>query len=105
LAARFRRLAARRGKKKAIIAVGHSILVSAYHLLAHGVTYADLDGIYFDEREARATERRLIRRAELGRDAEVRPASQAGRREFDSHPPSSGARVASNASNIGRSMT
>jgi transposase len=82
LAAQFRRLAARRGKKKAIVAVGHRILVSAYHLLAHGVTYADLGGTYFDEREARATERRLVRRLEgLGYRVllePVVPASAAG---------------------------
>ncbi len=75
LAAQFRRLAARRGKKKAIVAVGHSILVSAYHLLTHGVTYADLGGSYFDEREARATERRLVRRLEgLGYRVRLEPA-------------------------------
>ena len=39
LAAQFRRLMSRRGKKKAAVAVGHSILVIAYHLLRNGTTY------------------------------------------------------------------
>jgi hypothetical protein len=68
-------LAARRGKKKAIVAVGHSILVIAYQLLARGVTYAELGGTYFDEREPRATERRLVRRLEgLGYRVLLEPA-------------------------------
>lgn len=62
LAAQFHRLAARRGRKKAVIAVAHSILVIAYHLLARGTTYQDLGVHYFDERDRRAVERRAVRR-------------------------------------------
>ncbi len=47
LAAQFRRLAARRGKKRAIIAVAHSILVGVYHLLTRGTEYDELGGDYF----------------------------------------------------------
>src|SRR3954451_17594991 len=50
LAAQYRRLAARRGAKRAAVAVGHSILVSVYHLLRDGQAYHDLGGNYFDER-------------------------------------------------------
>jgi transposase len=47
LAAQFRRLAARRGKKRAIIAVAHSILITIYHLLTRGTAYEELGGDYF----------------------------------------------------------
>jgi transposase len=50
LAAQFRRLAARRGKKRAIIAVAHSILISVYHLLTRGTVYDELGGDYFARR-------------------------------------------------------
>jgi transposase len=42
LASQYRRLVARRGKKRALIAVGHSILVILYYLLKEGTQYADL---------------------------------------------------------------
>jgi hypothetical protein len=48
----YRRLAARRGKKKAAVAVGHSILISAYYLLQRGSEYQELGPSYFDELHA-----------------------------------------------------
>ncbi len=76
LAAQFHRLAARRGRKKAAIAVAHSILVIAYHLLARGTTYQDLGVHYFDERDRRAVERRAVRRLEgLGFKVILEPAA------------------------------
>ena len=62
LAAQYRRIAARRGKQRAIVAVGHSILVSLYHMLAEERDYADLGGNFFDEREL--VQRPLVRRLE-----------------------------------------
>ena len=64
LAARYRRLAARRGAKRALIALAHTILVIVYHLLRDGVTYQKLGGNYFDERDREATLRRSVRRLE-----------------------------------------
>jgi transposase len=64
LSAQFHRLAARRGKKKAAVAVAHSILVAAYHLLTRSADYHDLGGDYFDRRDQDALERRLVRRLE-----------------------------------------
>jgi transposase len=64
LAAQFRRLAARRGKKRAIVAVAHSILVIAYHLLTEQTTYRDLGTAYFDHRDREAVRRRAVRRLE-----------------------------------------
>lgn len=65
LASQYHRLAGRRGKKKAAIAVGHSILVIAYHLLAQpGTPYRDLGGLYFDERDKERLKHRLLHRLE-----------------------------------------
>jgi transposase len=51
LAALYRRLSARRGKKRAIIAVAHSLLVSFYHMLANRQPYQELGADYFDQRQ------------------------------------------------------
>jgi hypothetical protein len=64
LAAQYHRLIARRGRKKAFVAVAHSMLVIAYHLLARGECYKDLGPTYFDQREQYAVEGRLTRRLE-----------------------------------------
>jgi len=76
LAAQYRRLAARRGRAKAAVAVAHSILVIAYHLLTEGTVYCDLGGNYFDERDRQAVERRLVHRLEgLGYTVSLQPAA------------------------------
>jgi transposase len=76
LAAQYRRLTARRGRKKAVVAVGHTILVTAYHLLRRGDTYRDLGGGYFDERDRRGIERRLVARLErLGYAVSLSPSA------------------------------
>lgn len=64
LAAQYRRLAARRGKKRAAVAVAHSILKIAFHVIKNGTTYVDLGPTYFDQRDQQATQRRAIRRLE-----------------------------------------
>jgi transposase len=77
LAAQYRRLAARRGKKRAVVAVGHSLLVIAYHLLAEGTDYYDLGGAYFDERDRAHVERRAVQRLEaLGYRVQLEPRSE-----------------------------
>ena len=74
LAAQYHRLAGRRGRKRAILAVGHTILVTAYHLLDRADTYRDLGPLYFEERDRRAVERRLVRRLErLGYQVTLTP--------------------------------
>jgi transposase len=78
LGAQFRRLAARIGRKKAAIAVGHSILVSVWYLLQRGTTYRDLGSGYFDERDRQLVERRLVRRLEdLGYRVALTPVAPA----------------------------
>ena len=62
LSAQYRRIAARRGKKRAIIAVAHSILVIIYHMLRDGTRHSDLGGQYFEERNHQAIVRYTVRR-------------------------------------------
>ena len=62
LAAQYRRLAARRGAKRA--AVAHSILVIACHLLTRREPYQDLGANYFDERKRASVTHRLVQRLE-----------------------------------------
>jgi transposase len=64
LAAQYHRLVPRLGKKKAAVAVGHTILRSVYYLLQRGTSYAELGATYFDERNRQSVERRLVRRLE-----------------------------------------
>jgi transposase len=74
LSAQYHRLAARRGKKKAAVAVGHTILIIAYHLHSRGRTYDELGAGYFDARDRRALEQRLVRRLErLGYKVALEP--------------------------------
>jgi transposase len=76
LAAQYRRLAARRGRAKAAVAVAHSILVIAYHVLLDGTVYGDLGGNYFDQRDRQAVERRLVHRLQgLGYTVSLIPAA------------------------------
>ena len=70
------RISARRGRKRAIIAVAHSLLTVAYHLLRDGLAFEDLGGDYFDrvkpERQARSLVSRLQKlgyKVTLDRDA------------------------------------
>lgn len=62
LSAQYHRLAARRGKKRAIIAVAHSILVAIYHMLSRQEPYHDLGDHFFDERKRETVVNRLVRR-------------------------------------------
>jgi transposase len=64
LGAQYRRLSARRGAKKAAVAVGHTILVIAYYLLKDGRPYEELGAQYFDERNREALSRQWVRRLE-----------------------------------------
>jgi transposase len=75
LSAQYYRLASRRGSKRAVMAVAHTILVIVYWLLRNGEEYHELGGNYFDERNRAATVRRAVRRIEsLGYQVELQPA-------------------------------
>jgi hypothetical protein len=74
LSAQFKRLAARRGRKCAIIAVAHSILVIGYHLQRKRCVYSDLGGNYFDRLHADGLKRYLVKRLEsLGHSVILQP--------------------------------
>jgi len=64
LAAQYRRLAARRGKKRAILAVAHSILVMAYHMIRNNEPYREAGADYFDQLRPTDTANRLKKRLE-----------------------------------------
>ena len=78
LSAQYRRFVKRMGKKKALVAVGHSILVIAYHLLTNKRTYQELGGDYFDKRYAEKRRTRLIKQLQsLGLKVTVEEVPQA----------------------------
>ena len=64
LASRYRRLAGHRGKKRALIAVGHSMLVIFYHMIKSGANYAELGGDFFDRLEPGRLTRYYVKRLE-----------------------------------------
>jgi transposase len=70
----FRRIAARRGAKKALIAVAHSLAVTVYHILKHKTAYRELGADFFDKRNPAALLRRLSKRIEtLGYTVQLSP--------------------------------
>ncbi len=74
LGAQYRRLAARRGRKRALMAVGHSLLVIFYHMLKYDVEYQDLGVDYFDGRDPERLRRYLVKRLErLGYQVTLAP--------------------------------
>jgi transposase len=81
LNAQYLRLKSRRGHSKAIVAVAHSILVSAYHVLTEGRSYEDLGGDYFTRREdTEQLTRRLVRQLErLGQNVTLEPVTSEAR--------------------------
>jgi transposase len=64
LAAQYARLRPRRGHKKALGAVKHSILIACWHMLSTGELYVDLGGDYFRKRDPQRTTKRLIAQLE-----------------------------------------
>jgi len=74
LGAQYHRLAARRGAKRASVAVGHTILGIIYAVLVTGQPFHDLGPRYFDDRDHERVRRRLTRRLEqLGYAVTLRP--------------------------------
>ena len=72
--AQYRRFLPRKGKKRAAVALAHTLLVMAYHILTTREPYRDLGANYFDERDRQAVERRLVHRLEaLGYSVALQP--------------------------------
>jgi transposase len=77
LSAQYRRLAARREKKRAILAVAHSILVMAYYMIQRQEPYCDAGADFFDRLQPEDTARRLVKRLEtLGYHVTLQSAQQ-----------------------------
>jgi transposase len=64
LAAQYRRLVKHKGKQRALVAVGHSILVIIYHVLAKRTSYQELGGEYFDKQNVESQRKVYIRKLE-----------------------------------------
>jgi transposase len=79
LAAHYARIKGRRGHKKAVVAVAHSILVIAYYLLERGEPYSDLGADYFLQRQSsEAYKHRLVRQLErMGHRVTLEPTDAA----------------------------
>jgi transposase len=78
LAAQYARLKPRRGHKKALGAVKHSIICACWHMLSTGELYNDLGGDYFQRRDPERQTKRLIRQLEaLGHTVTLQPTSTA----------------------------
>jgi transposase len=77
LSAQYAQIRGRRGPQRAAVAVGHSILVIAWHLLSTGEVYDDLGGDYFDKRRnSEARQRRLVKQLEaMGHKVTLEPAA------------------------------
>jgi transposase len=74
LAALYRRLASRRGKKRAVVAVARTILIAAWHILKEGSEYKELGGDYLDRLNEEKTTNYLIKRLEkFGYEVELKP--------------------------------
>ena len=76
--AQYHRLAGRRGKKRALIAVGHSILTAAYHMLKNNCAYYELGEDYFDQLNHAAVLQRQVKRLEkMGYKVTLEPVERA----------------------------
>jgi len=76
LASQFRRVAARRGMKRAVMAVAHSMLIIAYTMLKTGRTYHELGGNYLERINADQLQRYYVKRLQkLGLTVTVAPAA------------------------------
>lgn len=79
LNARYRRIASRRGKKRALVALEHTILIAVWHMFTHDTDYHDLGGDYFLERtgKTRQTRRLVSQLTQLGYQVTLQPTEAA----------------------------
>jgi len=77
-AAQYRRICKRRGKKRALVAVGHSMLHVAYHILTERVPYTELGADFFDRLKPEQTRNYHVRRLhDLGYEVQLTPRQSA----------------------------
>ena len=73
---KFYRLKTRRGHKRAVLAIGHKILIAAYQMLATGANYLERTDSYLEQRDKSRTTKRLVQRLEaLGYKVDLAAAS------------------------------
>lgn len=78
LASQYHRLAGRRGKKRALVALGHTLLVIVYHIIRYRVAYHDLGPDYFLHLEPDRQRRYLVKRLQqLGYEVQLTPTKAA----------------------------
>jgi transposase len=78
LAERYRRLAARRGDKKAIVAICHEILTATYHMLTTGELYREQGADALHQRDRERIQRRAVAQLEkLGHKVTLEPLPEA----------------------------
>lgn len=74
LSAHYHQIAFRRGKKRAAVALGHTLLIIIYHVIAETKEYQELGADYLDQLERRGKEKRLVRQLEkLGFEVALTP--------------------------------
>jgi transposase len=77
-ASQYRRLAGRRGKKRALVALGHTILVVIYYVLKRRTTYEELGADYLDRQDKDRLLASLVRRLErMGHKVTLEPSEPA----------------------------
>jgi hypothetical protein len=76
LSAKYHSLVGRRGKKRALIAVGHKILIMAYHILKTGTPYKELGNDYLNRRKKDKIVKNHVKRLQdLGYTVELKKAA------------------------------
>jgi transposase len=79
LAAKYRRIASRRGPVKAIVAVEHAILIAIWNMLTNGVFYDDLGGDYYNKLNPERTKQRALNQLrQMGYDVTLNPLAAVG---------------------------
>lgn len=74
----FHRMSSRRGAKRAVVAVGHSILVASYHMLKDGCHYHELGENYFEKQNAERIKRQAVKRLQdMGYKVTLTPQEEA----------------------------
>lgn len=74
LSARYKRLALKRGAKRAIVAIAHKLLLIAYHLLKYDLHYKDLGANFYDRLQIDRLRQYLVKRLEsLGHQVTLSP--------------------------------
>ena len=79
LAAKYRRIAARRGPVKAVVAVEHAMLIAIWHMITNGDFYSDPGGDFYTRRNPDKTKQRALEQLrQMGYAVTLNPLQEAG---------------------------